>query len=181
MTVQEFVNIDKDLQTVQDISDVNIIILIYLFIKHVLFILMYLYKCKMHVSRVESLSFHMITWLPVFNVPQFIAKLVIPPNYRLHRRGRFNEGALYFYVWIEPYCKSWLSKYISCIPFYTIRDHYMEPFSEPTSLWSYSLEAANTNFILLGFDPIRDQTHDLLHSWQGCKPLYHWCIVMYRT
>jgi hypothetical protein len=33
MTVQEFVNIDKDLQTVQDISDVNIIILIYLFIK----------------------------------------------------------------------------------------------------------------------------------------------------
>jgi hypothetical protein len=38
MTVQEFVNIDKDLQTVQEISDVNIIILIYLFIKHVLFI-----------------------------------------------------------------------------------------------------------------------------------------------
>ena len=38
MTVQEFVNIGKDLQTVQDISDVNIIILIYLFIKHVLFI-----------------------------------------------------------------------------------------------------------------------------------------------
>jgi hypothetical protein len=36
MTVQEFVNIDKDLQTVLDISDVNIIILIYLFIKHVL-------------------------------------------------------------------------------------------------------------------------------------------------
>jgi hypothetical protein len=34
MTVQEFVNIDKDLQIVQDISDVNIIILIYLFIKH---------------------------------------------------------------------------------------------------------------------------------------------------
>ena len=34
MTVQEFVNIDKDLQTVHDISDVNIhvIILIYLFI-----------------------------------------------------------------------------------------------------------------------------------------------------
>ena len=48
--VQECINIDKDLQTKQDISDVNIIILIYLFIKHVLFILMYLYKCKMHVS-----------------------------------------------------------------------------------------------------------------------------------
>ena len=41
MTVHEFVNIDKDLQTVQDISDVNMIILIYLFIKHVLFILMH--------------------------------------------------------------------------------------------------------------------------------------------
>ena len=54
MTVQEFVNIDKDLQTVQGISDVNIIILIYL-------LNMYLYKCKMHVSRVESLSFHTIT------------------------------------------------------------------------------------------------------------------------
>jgi hypothetical protein len=31
----QFVNIDKDLQTVKDISDVNIIILIHLFIKHV--------------------------------------------------------------------------------------------------------------------------------------------------
>jgi hypothetical protein len=51
MTVQEFVNIDKDLQTVQDISDVNIIILIYLFIKHVLFILKYLYKCKMQTMK----------------------------------------------------------------------------------------------------------------------------------
>jgi hypothetical protein len=38
MTSFDIVNIDKDLQTVQDmISDVNIIILIYLFIKHVLF------------------------------------------------------------------------------------------------------------------------------------------------
>ena len=50
MTVQEFVYTDKDLQTVLDISDVNIIILIYLFIKHVLFILYllnmyYLYLC----------------------------------------------------------------------------------------------------------------------------------------
>jgi hypothetical protein len=46
-----------------------------------LFILVSLYKCKMCVSRVEtiweSFSFHLITWLPVFNVPQFIAKLVI--------------------------------------------------------------------------------------------------------
>jgi hypothetical protein len=68
-------------------------------IKWDLFILMHLYKCKMYVSRVEtiweSLSFHLITWLPVFNVPQFIVKLVIPPNYRLHKRWRFNKGALY--------------------------------------------------------------------------------------
>jgi hypothetical protein len=35
MTVQEFVIIHKDLQTVKDISDVNTFILIYLFIKHV--------------------------------------------------------------------------------------------------------------------------------------------------
>jgi hypothetical protein len=42
-------------------------------IKWDLFILMSLYKCKMYVSLVEaiweSLSFHLITWLPVFNVP----------------------------------------------------------------------------------------------------------------
>jgi hypothetical protein len=54
MTVQEFVNIDKDLQTVQDISDVNIIILIYLFIKHVLIILMYLYKCGDKLRDIEN-------------------------------------------------------------------------------------------------------------------------------
>ena len=57
MTVQEFVNID--MQTVKDISDVNIIILIYLFIKHVLFI--QVQNACHNVSRVESLSFHMIT------------------------------------------------------------------------------------------------------------------------
>ena len=54
MTVQEFVNIDKDLQTVQDISDVNIIILIYLFIKHVL-----LHKCKMHVTMSVELKVYL--------------------------------------------------------------------------------------------------------------------------
>jgi hypothetical protein len=43
MMVQEFVNIDKDLQTVQDISDVNIIILIYLFIKPLAIVLSVLY------------------------------------------------------------------------------------------------------------------------------------------
>ena len=70
-------------------------------IKWDLFILMSLYKCKMYVSRVEtigeSLFFHLITRLLVFNVSQFTAKLVIPPNYRLHRRWRFNEGALYIH------------------------------------------------------------------------------------
>ena len=40
--------------------------------------------------------------IPVFNVPQFIAKLTIPPNYRLHRRWRFNEGALYLLDGIWP-------------------------------------------------------------------------------
>ena len=59
MTVQEFVNIDKDLQTVQDISDVNIIILIYLFIEHVLFILMYLHKCKMYVTMSVELKVYL--------------------------------------------------------------------------------------------------------------------------
>jgi hypothetical protein len=62
------------------------------------FIPMSLYKCKIYVRRVEtiweSLSFHLITWLPVFNVPQFIATLVIPPNYRLHSSWRFDEGAM---------------------------------------------------------------------------------------
>ena len=46
-----------------------------------------------YVSRVETIWESL--WLPVFNVPQFIAKLVIPPNYRLHRRWQLNEGSLY--------------------------------------------------------------------------------------
>ena len=92
MTVQEFVNIDKDLQTVLDISDVNIIILIYLFIKHVLFILMYLHKCKMHVTMSAKLKVHLFIWLHNF---RFSMSLSLSPNYRLHRRWRFNEGALY--------------------------------------------------------------------------------------
>jgi hypothetical protein len=66
MTVQEFVSIDKDLQTVLDISDVNIIILIYLFIKHVLFILMYLHKCKMHVTMSVELKVYLFIWLHNF-------------------------------------------------------------------------------------------------------------------
>jgi hypothetical protein len=55
MTVQEFVNNDKDLQTVQDISDVNIIILIYTYV------FAQVQNACHNVSRVESLSFHMIT------------------------------------------------------------------------------------------------------------------------
>ena len=92
MTVQEFVNIDKDLQIVQDISDVNIIILIYLFIKHVLFILMYLHKCKMHVTMSVELKVYLFIWSHNF---RFSMSLSLSPNYRLHRRWRFNEGALY--------------------------------------------------------------------------------------
>jgi hypothetical protein len=55
MTVQEFVNIDKDLQTVQDISDVNIIILIYLFIKHVLLILRGYWKIPFNCQIIGNL------------------------------------------------------------------------------------------------------------------------------
>ena len=57
MTVQEFVNIDKDLQTVQDISDVNIIILIYLFVKHVSFINVFVQVQ----NACHKIIFHMIT------------------------------------------------------------------------------------------------------------------------
>jgi hypothetical protein len=92
MTVQEFVNIDKDLQTVQDISDVNIIILIYLFIKHVTCII-YTYVFVQVQNACQS------SWKFIFSYDHItssvIAKLVIPANYRLHRRWQFNEGAMY--------------------------------------------------------------------------------------
>jgi hypothetical protein len=77
MTVQEFVNIDKDLQTVQGISDVNIIILIYLFIKHVLFILMYLYMCKMHHCMSVELKVYLFIWSHNF---RFSMSLSLSPN-----------------------------------------------------------------------------------------------------
>jgi hypothetical protein len=48
MTVQEFVNIDKDLQTVQDISDVNIVILIYLFNVFVCRLINYAFSSSRH-------------------------------------------------------------------------------------------------------------------------------------
>ena len=69
----------------QDISDVNIIILIYLFIKHVLFILMYLYKCKMHVSRVESF----FIWSHNF---RFSMSLSLSPNSLYHQTTDCTEG-----------------------------------------------------------------------------------------
>ena len=47
---------------------------------------MYLYKCKMHVRRVESLSFHMITSLPVFNV------LHLSPNSLYRQTTDCTEG-----------------------------------------------------------------------------------------
>ena len=53
--------------------------------------------CQSSWNNLRKFIFSFNTWLPVFNVPQFIAKLVILPNYRLHRRWRFNEGSLYLY------------------------------------------------------------------------------------
>jgi hypothetical protein len=101
-------------------------------IKWDLFIRMSLYNCKMYVSRVEtiweSLSFHLITWLPVFNVPQFIAKLVIPPNYQLHRRWRFNEGALYTIIQFAKMCGS--------IKMYTHRPNFTFIFMKITLGWA---------------------------------------------
>jgi hypothetical protein len=89
MTVQEFVNIDKDLQTVQDISDVNIIILIYLFIKHVLFILMYLHKCKMHVTMSVELKVYLFIWSHNF---RFSMSLSLTPNSLYRQTTDCTEG-----------------------------------------------------------------------------------------
>ena len=89
MTVQEFVNIDKDLQTVQDISDVNIIILIYLFIKHVLFILMYLHKFKMHVTMSVELKVYLFIWSHNF---RFSMSLSLSPNSLYRQTTDCTEG-----------------------------------------------------------------------------------------
>jgi hypothetical protein len=89
MTVQEFVNIDKDLQTVQDISDVNIIILIYLFIEHVLFILMYLHKCKMHVTMLVELKVYLFIWSHNF---RFSMSLSLSPNSLYRQTTDCTEG-----------------------------------------------------------------------------------------
>jgi hypothetical protein len=89
MMVQEFVNIDKDLQTVQDISDVNIIILIYLFIKHVLFILMYLHKCKMHVTMSVELKVYLFIWSHNF---RFSMSLSLSPNSLYRQTTDCTEG-----------------------------------------------------------------------------------------
>ena len=84
MTVQEFVNIDKDLQTVQDISDVNIIILIYLFIKHVLFIFMYL-----HVTMSVELKVYLFIWSHNF---RFSMSLSLSPNSLYRQSTDCTEG-----------------------------------------------------------------------------------------
>jgi hypothetical protein len=51
------------------------------------------------------------------------AKLVIPPNYRLHRRWRFNEGALYFHVQNVLFFLSLLLFYMClvCTFFFTLK------------------------------------------------------------
>jgi hypothetical protein len=89
MMVQEFVNIDKDLQTVQDISNVNIIILIYLFIKHVLFILMHLHKCKMHVTMSVELKVYLFIWSHNF---RFSMSLSLSPNSLYRQTTDCTEG-----------------------------------------------------------------------------------------
>ena len=69
----------------------------------------YLYLCLVQVQNVCQSSWNNLRkfifsfdhMTSSFNVPQFIAKLVIPPNYRLHRRWQFNEGALYYIFWNE--------------------------------------------------------------------------------
>jgi hypothetical protein len=77
MTVQEFVNIGKDLETVQDISDVNIIILIYLFIKHVLFIYLYLCICTSAKCMSVELKVYLFIWSHNF---WFSMSLSLSPN-----------------------------------------------------------------------------------------------------
>jgi hypothetical protein len=76
-------------QTVQDISDVNIIILIYLFIKHVLFILMYLHKCKMHVTMSVELKVYLFVWSHNF---QFSMSLSLLPNSLYRQTTDCTEG-----------------------------------------------------------------------------------------
>ena len=78
MTVQEFVNIDKDLQTVQDISDVNIIILIYLFIKHVL---LYLCIC----TSAKCMSQCQSSWKFIFSYDHITSGFQCPSVYRQTR------------------------------------------------------------------------------------------------
>ena len=53
---------------------------------------MSLHKCMSVELKQFEKVYHMTSGV---QRPQFIAKLVIPPKYRLHRRWRFNEGALY--------------------------------------------------------------------------------------
>ena len=88
MTVQEFVYIDKDLQTVLDISDVNIIILIYLFIKHVLFILVFA-QVQIACHNVSRLKVYLFIWLHNF---RFSMSLSLSPNSLYRQTTDCTEG-----------------------------------------------------------------------------------------
>jgi hypothetical protein len=81
------VNIDKDLQTVQDISDVNIIILIYLFIKHVLFILICI--CTSAKCMSVELKVYLFIWSYSF---RFSMSLSLSPNSLYRQTTDCTEG-----------------------------------------------------------------------------------------
>jgi hypothetical protein len=86
MTVQEFVNIDKDLQTVQDISDVNIIILIYFLLN-----MYYLYLCICTSAKCMSveLKVHLFIWSLNF---RFSMSLILSPNSLYRQTTDCTEG-----------------------------------------------------------------------------------------
>ena len=85
----------------------NIIILIYLFIKHVLFILMYFHKCKMYVTMSVELKVYLFIWSHNF---LFSMSLSLSPN-SLYRQttgcteggGLMREHCIHIYIYIYIY------------------------------------------------------------------------------
>ena len=69
--------------------DVNIIILIYLFIEHVLFILMYLHKCKMHVTMSVELKVYLFIWSHNLRFAMFLS---LSPNSLYRQTTDCTEG-----------------------------------------------------------------------------------------
>ena len=85
MTVQEFVNIDKDLQTVQDISDVNIIILIYYLLN-----MYYLYLCIC--TSAKCMSVELKVNLFISHNFRFSMSLSLSPNSLYRQTTACTEG-----------------------------------------------------------------------------------------